>query len=615
MRINSGGVSFLVVFGLVFLIAGWILVDWLLIPSLIESAYRGESLEVLNGLISGQAFHPVEHYLSLWNRIYWEVLVSTLVILLIACLSILILNWLGPQRVDDCIQRYKLGYFGAVLLYLIAAHYWFLGFTSYDGFTHRIPPIVELVQHGDLGGNKFDFFNARYFYPFFELLHVPFLKVFGLSGLFFSFSLVLFPLATLAIWWFILELTRDRRWATYGAIIYLSIPFVNEQPFSGYIDFAVIGALAFFLFSLLRILRSDQPSAWRWLCFLIATFVFSMSRQHAPYIALFLFVVIMLWFLGPWPDRSLRRDRSWAGFVFIFALGIAPSIYLHIHRLLAFGSPIYPAQFKFLWIASAAGEPLDNMMRAAGLPAPTWQGTLTAFVRGWLWPGRLLPLFFDSRLLGVGFLLWIGIITLPFIQRAMDREVRFFLLLLITTGLITQNFWLPRFAFPLLLALIIGVGGDLPLLAVKGPRWLYAALLVICVLHILGRPLYVGLGMLSFNSSYHRVNLAGSRWFISGVPDPGALPEIYPDWGADLLIVYPVINKFVLPLYGRHLSNRIIGKLDPATLSGSCGTIRQLEQSSRRKVLVVDQTGLASGQCSWICEMARPWGCMAQRLA
>jgi hypothetical protein len=262
MRINSGGVSFLVVFGLVFLIAGWILVDWLLIPSLIESAYRGESLEVLNGLISGQAFHPVEHYLSLWNRIYWEVLVSTLVILLIACLSILILNWLGPQRVDDCIQRYKLGYFGAVLLYLIAAHYWFLGFTSYDGFTHRIPPIVELVQHGDLGGNKFDFFNARYFYPFFELLHVPFLKVFGLSGLFFSFSLVLFPLATLAIWWFILELTRDRRWATYGAIIYLSIPFVNEQPFSGYIDFAVIGALAFFLFSLLRILRSDQPSAW-----------------------------------------------------------------------------------------------------------------------------------------------------------------------------------------------------------------------------------------------------------------------------------------------------------------------------------------------------------------
>jgi hypothetical protein len=120
--------------------------------------------------------------------------------LLIVCLSLVILNWLGPQRVDDCIQRYKLGYFAAVLLYLIAVHYWFLGFTTFDGFTYRIPPIVELVQHGNLGGNKFDFYVARHFYPFFELVHAPFLKLLGLPGLFFSFSLVLFPLATVAVY-------------------------------------------------------------------------------------------------------------------------------------------------------------------------------------------------------------------------------------------------------------------------------------------------------------------------------------------------------------------------------------------------------------------------------
>lgn len=281
MKINSSHVSFLAVFALIFLTAVWILVGRLLIPSLIESVYRGESFEVLNGLISGQAFHPVQHYLLVWNRIYWEVLVSILVTLLILCLTILILNWLGPQRVEDCIQRYKLGYFGAVLLYLSAAHYWFLGFMTYDGFTYRIPPIVELVQHGNLGENKFDFYVAQHFYPFFELVHVPFLKLLGLPGLFFSFSLVLFPLATVAVYWFVFELTRDRQWATYSTMIYVSIPFVNEQPFSGYIDFAVIGALAFFLFSLLRILRSNQASPWLWTGLLIATFVFSMSRQHA----------------------------------------------------------------------------------------------------------------------------------------------------------------------------------------------------------------------------------------------------------------------------------------------------------------------------------------------
>ena len=62
MKINSSRVSFLAVFALIFLTAVWILVGRLLIPSLIESVYRGESFEVLNGLISGQAFHPVQHF-------------------------------------------------------------------------------------------------------------------------------------------------------------------------------------------------------------------------------------------------------------------------------------------------------------------------------------------------------------------------------------------------------------------------------------------------------------------------------------------------------------------------------------------------------------------------
>jgi hypothetical protein len=612
--VNPSRASFLAVFALLCLVVVWILAGRLLIPLLMESAYHGTSLGMFNSLISGQAIHPVEHYLAVWDRIYWEVLIVILVVLLVACLIILILNWPGAQKVDYSIQKHKVAFFTAVLLYLITAHYWFLGFTTYDGFTYRIPPIVELVQNGDLGGNKFDFYAARHFYPFFELLHVPFLKLLGLPGLFLSFPLVLFPLATLAIWSFVLELTRDRRWASYSAMIYLSIPFVNEQPFSGYIDFAVVGALAFFLFSLLRILRSAQPSPWLWAGFLIATFVFSMSRQHAPYIAILLFVAVLLWSVGP--GTSDRFDFSAHGRVFlIFALGMTPSIYLHTQRLLEFGSPIFPYQFKFLSIATVAGYPLDIVMRNSGLPAPTWEATLTAFVRAWLWPGKLPSLFFDSRLLGIGFLPWIGLLTLPTIQRTADRQVSFFLLLFIAMGLITSDFWLPRYAFFLVLALVICVGGGLSLLAVRGPRLAYATILVVCVLHIVGRPLYAGAVISIANSFYHRANLSDSRWFINGLPDPEATPEIYPDWKADLLIVYPVINKFVLPLYGTHLSNRIIGKLDPPLLDDSCSTIRELEKRSKRRVIVVDQTGIAAGKCFWVCEMPRPWGCMAQRLA
>jgi hypothetical protein len=73
--------------------------------------------------------------------------------------------------------------------------------------------------------------------------------------------------------------------------------------------------------------------------------------------------------------------------------------------------------------------------------------------------------------------------------------------------------------------------------------------------------------------------------------------------------------KFVLPVHGTHLSNRIIGKLDPPSLADSYSAIRELEKRSKRRVIVVDQTGIAAGKCFRVCEMPRPWGCMAQRLA
>jgi hypothetical protein len=154
---------------------------------------------------------------------------------------------------------------------------------------------------------------------------------------------------------------------------------------------------------------------------------------------------------------------------------------------------------------------------------------LAAFVRGWLWPGELLPMFFDSRLLGVGFLLWIGICIFPSMQRAMNQQMKLFLLLLIAIGVVTLDFWLPRYAISLVLVVVIYVGGGLRLLAVKGPRWAYAVVLVVCSLHLLDRPLSVRLAMSNLNSFYHHTDLADSRWFINGSRDHGATLEIYPD--------------------------------------------------------------------------------------
>jgi hypothetical protein len=61
----------------------WIVFGKVVVPPLIESAYRGESWSFLNGAISRQAVHPVRHYLQVWGRVTTAFLVSSLGFLLI----------------------------------------------------------------------------------------------------------------------------------------------------------------------------------------------------------------------------------------------------------------------------------------------------------------------------------------------------------------------------------------------------------------------------------------------------------------------------------------------------------------------------------------------------
>jgi hypothetical protein len=46
----------------------WLVFSKLIVPWLIDSAYHGVSLPVLNDIISGQAIHPLEYYLTIWSH-------------------------------------------------------------------------------------------------------------------------------------------------------------------------------------------------------------------------------------------------------------------------------------------------------------------------------------------------------------------------------------------------------------------------------------------------------------------------------------------------------------------------------------------------------------------
>jgi len=519
------------------------------------------------------------------------------------------------------LDRFLLRYKAPLLLLtcgcLIAAHALYLGFNSWDGLSYRIPPVIELVQHGDFGGWKFDYAPATHFYPFFELLHVPFLKLFGLAGLYFSFSLTLLPLSVISVYLFVRELTGDGRWATYAGLTFIAIPFVNTQPFSGYIDFAVIGALAFFLYAALHALRPERMTFKTSTALSAATFLFSMSRQHAPYMALAIMGALALWHLLPWNEA--RADGRRVGVLKVsnvmlaFAVGLLPAALLHWHRYLEFGSPIYPYQFDAFGIKTAVGLSRQDTARFAGLESSTWRGLVEGFRRGWMMP-REWPLnFYDSRSLGVGLLFWLGLILASFLDECLRRDTGFLLVLFLAIAIALQDFWLPRWSMTLILAMVVVISGAIARFASHGPKWL-APILTLVVLAHLGRPMYDAYSMVAKGQWYIRANLAESAKFIPAEVAPGVV-NIYPDLDDDFVIVRPIENGFMLPLYGRWLTNRIVGVLDDPMPDAQCAVhpLGAYEAGNP----IIDQRSLlarAAPQCIWVCAYEDHGLCLAGSL-
>lgn len=518
--------------------------------------------------------------------------------------------------IDGVFNKCKWALFALLCLHFIAAHYWLLGISTWDGLSYRVSPIVELIQHGSLGGWKFNYPAAQHFSPFLELVHLPFLKLLGLSGLYFSFSMVLLPLSIAAVYAFVRELTQDARWGAYSALAFLAIPLVNAQPFSGYIDFAVAGALAYFLYAAIRSLRMESPDLRTLLTLTIATFVFSMARQQTPYVAVLLSGFLPLWFrpakafpLPPPQDRPFFKHRFFT-LLPAFVVGMAPAAAIHLRRFLIYGTPIYPYRFQVLGIGTDAGLTAEYTMAGAGLIAPGWRGMLASFMRGWIWPAEWPGNFYDSRILGVGLLFWVLMLCLPIAVETMDWNTGKLMLLLSAIAVVAQDFWLPRWSMGLILVLVLGIGGALAASASKGWSWNYFPILLVVLIH-LARPIYDTLAMTRLQQTYYRVNVADSPAFIDGQVAPGEL-TLYPDLDADFLVVHPVINEFSLLLYGRELTNRIVGTLDPAELEGACPDVAETEAD--RRIYVVDQmaklVNVNSG-CRWECAIPGPGMCLA----
>ncbi|CAN5923439.1 hypothetical protein BH11MYX3_BH11MYX3_34010 [soil metagenome] len=501
-----------------------------------------------------------------------------------------------PARVLDLLHRYRGWLLGAWLMHAVALHALFIGVPSWDGFTYHYPPAIELVQHGSLGLDKFWVFPFQGLVPVAELVHVPLLAVLGLPSLLITGPLIVFPLCVVGVYKLGRKLTGSVHGGNLAGLAYAAIPVINQQPFAGYVDYIVTAALAYLIYGLLELRDTSRPyrAAIR---IVVAMAIVTLTKSSGLYVAgaLCAPLLVVLWREGM-PRRLLGVA------VAALAVGALPALTIQILKTIHYGSPIYPFQLTILGIKIGPGVPAKEMFRQSGLADETWFEMGRNFIAGWIWPPGRPFSFYDSRSLGGGWVLVIAVGLLPAFLRSASRFEKLLVICCVLVSVAARDFWYPRWSFSLTVAICVVVARAIPELARGGRgRWQFWLAGGLVVLHFL-RPAYDLSQLQQPGGIGPRIDLIGSPWFRWG---PAAIAPME-DLHARFVIVDYTQDGFLLPLYGRHLTNEVLFTIPRSQLGPRCDAMRFLVARDPTAVWVDDLD--LTAECERRCAIPSQWG-------
>jgi hypothetical protein len=512
------------------------------------------------------------------------------------------------ERFCDALVRHRVAILALWVLHAFALHVLVIGFATSDGLSYRGVPAIEWAQHHGFDPDKYPPWPYAGNVPFLELGHVPFLQLFGLRGFLIGFPLLLFPLAVAAIYGLVREVTTDTRAATFGALAFVALPMMNTQPFAGYVDFAVCGLMAFFLYALLRV-RTTSRWGVAFARVAIATALFSMSRVQAPYVVIITLPVVSWWLFVRRSGLRVRiaRPRALALVVAAVAVGLVPAIAVQVWKYLTFGSPTFPLQFQVFGVRLGPGVPLEHYYTYVGIDSGGW-AKARSFVRGWLFSPTVGG-FYDSRNLGGGLVMAIALVASPwFVRRAGRLEVGLVGLGL-ALSLLARDFVHPRYAYGLCIGLILVIARALPAMATSArARPVFAVLCGLLLLHGL-RPAYDVLTIATGRYGWNRLDVTGSPLFL---PSKKAI-EPWPDVDGRVVIIGYPARFHEVPIFGRALSNHIVAVVDGATVGDDCRGLAHFVAAD--PATLFHDPGDTTRSCARTCALADAAGiCRAYRL-
>jgi hypothetical protein len=510
------------------------------------------------------------------------------------------------QRFIDSLCRRQWWWFAGWWLHVCLLHYFVLGFISWDAFGYRGVPIIELVQHGSLGSGKYYDWAQVAYTPFVELVNIPFLLMFGMRGFIMGFPLIVFPLCVVAVYKLVVEVTENKQSGFFGAFAYCAMPMINQQPFSGYVDFAVAGILAYFLYAILRIRHGISFGSLARLA--IAACMLGLSRSQGLYIAVFLFLAYVLFCRRDRWRIKIESRRKLAFVALAIFVGMLPTIILQIYKYRVYGSPIAPMQFQLFGFKIGTGVPMSVYFKYAGLAGDDIGSLLTGFYEGWIWHASWpIGAFYGSKYMGGGLMLVLALLLAPFVIRRATRLERWLFVMFILVSIISRDFAVPRYGYTTMLGIAIVCGRAMPALLMHESRKLratFVAVFAVMALHLLRPELDIQQVKAGYLSP--RMNVAASRYYLNGADSL----RIYPSGGHHFVIVDWV--DLTLPIFGRRLSNEVIGSIASNELGSGCHALsKYLEKDA--SILFIDQTDKTK-DCKRTCSISFGGYCAAWKI-
>jgi hypothetical protein len=289
---------------------------------------------------------------------------------------------------------------------------------------------------------------------------------------------------------------------------------------------------------------------------------------------------------------------------------MAPALLHQVLNFVRHGSPIYPFRFELFGIKLGNGVTMKELFEFDGLRDYSLRGFWNVTKAAYFVPARWPYCFFDSRNFGDGIFAITTLLTLPLSVPRMNSRTRVLLVTFVVLSIVAKDFFLPRYAYGLLTVFCIcNALAMRTLVDHRRLALLYPVALGVVALHAF-RPEW-DMWRLSQGEVVQRLNVTGSTVYTRG---DGIVP-LFPDLNAHLLIVRQPGNNFVLPLFGRKLTNTVvtsIAKTPGETLGPRCAAAHAYTDRDP-DMLVVDDEDLTKN-CARTCVVDGGWRCAAFKL-